>query len=49
MAQEQQDGHELLLVILSVLLVGSLISLAVFLLACRRCWPGGQCYARCDA
>ncbi|XP_040040119.2 voltage-dependent calcium channel beta subunit-associated regulatory protein [Gasterosteus aculeatus] len=45
-AQEQQDGHELLLVILSVLLVGSLISLAVFLLACRRCWPGGQCYAR---
>ncbi|XP_037326464.2 voltage-dependent calcium channel beta subunit-associated regulatory protein [Pungitius pungitius] len=45
-AREQQDGHELLLVILSVLLVGSLISLAVFLLACRRCWPGGKCYAR---
>ncbi|KAM4739752.1 voltage-dependent calcium channel beta subunit-associated regulatory protein isoform 1-T2 [Anableps anableps] len=41
-AEEQQDGYVLLLVILSVFLVGTLISISVFLIVCRRCCRGGQ-------
>ncbi|XP_076582302.1 voltage-dependent calcium channel beta subunit-associated regulatory protein [Chaetodon auriga] len=42
-AKEQQDGYVLLLVILSILLVGTLIFISVFLIACRR---GGKFCAR---
>ncbi|XP_047443605.1 voltage-dependent calcium channel beta subunit-associated regulatory protein [Mugil cephalus] len=35
-AEEQQDDYGLLLVILSIFLVGSLIFISVFLIACRR-------------
>ncbi|XP_017262854.1 voltage-dependent calcium channel beta subunit-associated regulatory protein [Kryptolebias marmoratus] len=41
-AEEQQHGYVLLLVILSVFLVGTLISISVFLIACRRYCRGGQ-------
>ncbi|XP_010728927.3 voltage-dependent calcium channel beta subunit-associated regulatory protein isoform X2 [Larimichthys crocea] len=41
--KEQQDGYVLLLVILSIFLVGTLIFVAVFLIACRR---GGKLCAR---
>ncbi|XP_044216930.1 voltage-dependent calcium channel beta subunit-associated regulatory protein [Thunnus albacares] len=44
--EEQQDGYALLLVILSIFLVGTLISITVLLIACRRCCRGGQCCAR---
>uniref|UniRef100_A0A3P8SH86 CACN subunit beta associated regulatory protein n=1 Tax=Amphiprion percula TaxID=161767 RepID=A0A3P8SH86_AMPPE len=47
-AEEQQDGYVLLLVILSIFLVGTLIFISVFLIACRRSCRGGQCCARCD-
>lgn len=40
--EEQQNGYTLLLVILSVFLVGTLISILVFLIACRRCCQGGR-------
>ncbi|XP_063748236.1 voltage-dependent calcium channel beta subunit-associated regulatory protein isoform X2 [Eleginops maclovinus] len=42
-AEEQQDGYVLLLVILSILLVGTLIFISVLLITCRR---GGQFCAR---
>ncbi|XP_070816492.1 voltage-dependent calcium channel beta subunit-associated regulatory protein [Chaetodon trifascialis] len=42
-AKEQQDGYVLLLVILSILLVGTLILISFFLIACRR---GGKFCAR---
>nr|XP_020487699.1 voltage-dependent calcium channel beta subunit-associated regulatory protein [Labrus bergylta] len=45
-AEEQQDGSVLPLVILSVFLVGTLISVSVLLIAFRRCCRGGQCCAR---
>ncbi|XP_023142018.1 voltage-dependent calcium channel beta subunit-associated regulatory protein [Amphiprion ocellaris] len=45
-AEEQQDGYVLLLVILSIFLVGTLIFISVFLIACRRSCRGGQCCAR---
>uniref|UniRef100_A0A096LV20 CACN subunit beta associated regulatory protein n=1 Tax=Poecilia formosa TaxID=48698 RepID=A0A096LV20_POEFO len=35
--EEQPDGHVLLLVILSAFLVGTLVSISVFLIVCRRC------------
>ncbi|XP_041862258.1 voltage-dependent calcium channel beta subunit-associated regulatory protein [Melanotaenia boesemani] len=41
-AEEQQDGYVLLLVIVSIFLVGTLIFISVFLIACRRCCGGGQ-------
>ncbi|MEQ2234107.1 hypothetical protein ILYODFUR_028586, partial [Ilyodon furcidens] len=45
-AEEQQYGYVLLLVILSIFLVGTLISISVFLVVCRRCCRGGQFCAR---
>ncbi|XP_068582011.1 voltage-dependent calcium channel beta subunit-associated regulatory protein [Cebidichthys violaceus] len=45
-AEEQQDGYVLLLVILSIFLVGTVIFITVFLVACRRCCRGGPCFAR---
>ncbi|TNN48197.1 hypothetical protein EYF80_041619 [Liparis tanakae] len=42
-AQEQRDGHVLLLVILSFFLVGAVIFIGIFLLAFRRCSRGGPC------
>ncbi|XP_015247077.1 PREDICTED: protein Dos-like [Cyprinodon variegatus] len=45
-ANEQQDGYVLLLVILSIFLVGTLISISVFLIVCRRCCRGEQLCAR---
>ncbi|KAM9358335.1 voltage-dependent calcium channel beta subunit-associated regulatory protein [Symphorus nematophorus] len=42
-AEEQRDGYVLLLVILSIFLVGTLIFVSVFLIACRR---GGKFCAR---
>ncbi|KAM6938185.1 voltage-dependent calcium channel beta subunit-associated regulatory protein [Lycodopsis pacificus] len=44
-AEEQQDGYVLLLVILSVFLVGTVIFITVFLIAYRRCCRGGPCFA----
>ncbi|XP_031724289.1 voltage-dependent calcium channel beta subunit-associated regulatory protein [Anarrhichthys ocellatus] len=44
-AEEQQDGYVLLLVILSVFLVGTVIFITVFLIAYRRCCRGGPCLA----
>ncbi|XP_054646115.1 voltage-dependent calcium channel beta subunit-associated regulatory protein [Dunckerocampus dactyliophorus] len=41
--EEQQDGYVLLLVILSILLVGTLIFVSILLITCRRCCRGGQC------
>ncbi|KAM3876043.1 voltage-dependent calcium channel beta subunit-associated regulatory protein [Diretmus argenteus] len=45
-AEGQRDGYVLLLVILSIFLVGMLISISVFLIPCRRCCGAGQRYAR---
>ncbi|XP_068447552.1 voltage-dependent calcium channel beta subunit-associated regulatory protein [Clinocottus analis] len=45
-AEEQQDGYRLLLVILSFFLVGTVVFIAVFLIAFRRCCRGGPCCAR---
>lgn len=47
-AGEQQDGYVLLLVILSVFLVGTLISISVFLVVYRRCCRGGTFCDRYD-
>ncbi|XP_035997262.1 voltage-dependent calcium channel beta subunit-associated regulatory protein-like [Fundulus heteroclitus] len=47
-AEEQQDGYVLLLVILSIFLVGTLVSVSVFLVVCRRCCRGGQFCARAN-
>ncbi|KAM4574877.1 voltage-dependent calcium channel beta subunit-associated regulatory protein [Fundulus diaphanus] len=47
-AEEQQDGYVLLLVILSIFLVGTLASISVFLVVCRRCCRGGQFCARAN-
>ncbi|KAM3620023.1 uncharacterized protein V6R79_017186 [Siganus canaliculatus] len=44
--EEQQDGSMLLLVILSIFLVGTLISVSIFLVAYRRCCRGGKLCAR---
>uniref|UniRef100_A0A3Q2E5J5 CACN subunit beta associated regulatory protein b n=1 Tax=Cyprinodon variegatus TaxID=28743 RepID=A0A3Q2E5J5_CYPVA len=43
-----QDGYVLLLVILSIFLVGTLISISVFLIVCRRCCRGEQLCASDD-
>lgn len=45
-AAEQQDGYVLLLVIISIFLVGTLIFTAVFFIACRYWFRGGQFCAR---
>uniref|UniRef100_A0A096MEJ1 CACN subunit beta associated regulatory protein n=1 Tax=Poecilia formosa TaxID=48698 RepID=A0A096MEJ1_POEFO len=47
--EEQPDGHVLLLVILSAFLVGTLVSISVFLIVCRRCCcRGGRLCDRAD-
>ncbi|XP_037625872.1 voltage-dependent calcium channel beta subunit-associated regulatory protein [Sebastes umbrosus] len=45
-AEEQRDGYVLVLVILFIFLVGTVIFISLFLIACRRCCRGGQCCAR---
>ncbi|XP_074491773.1 voltage-dependent calcium channel beta subunit-associated regulatory protein [Sebastes fasciatus] len=45
-AEEQRDGYVLVLVILFIFLVGTVIFISLFLIACRRCCRGGQCCVR---
>ncbi|KAM4629155.1 voltage-dependent calcium channel beta subunit-associated regulatory protein [Polymixia lowei] len=45
-AAGQQDGHVLLLVILSIFLVGTLVFVFVLLITCRHCCQDGRRYAR---
>ncbi|XP_035509758.1 voltage-dependent calcium channel beta subunit-associated regulatory protein [Morone saxatilis] len=47
-AEEQQDGYVLLLVILSIFLVGALIFVSIFLIVCRRGCRGGKLCARAN-
>lgn len=47
--EEKRDGVVLLLVIVSIVLVGTLTFTLVLLITCRRCFGRRDCCARCDA